>query len=134
MRVARDQCGVFDRHAFVSGEAAVVLVKLLGSWHRAGLSTAEVVTVTPAVQALNEAAMEHRAASARGNREGKGKAPGPITGAWSSTKELAAAVGLSERRIRQLQEDGLLDGRRVAGRYQFPPSTLEFIRARGEDS
>lgn len=117
-------------HALVGGAAAEVLLRrFLAGWQRSGLSHAEHAVVVEAVQALRAAAIRHRSISDLGRTEGHRKARSVDSEAWLSTRDVANSTAKTPRRILQMQAEHDLGGRKFGGRWWFPASASDRVRA-----
>ncbi|MGH2952235.1 MAG: hypothetical protein ACRDKX_09340 [Solirubrobacterales bacterium] len=124
--IQEDGNGVLGDHAVVSGSAAAVLVRLLGDWRwdfvRLGFPATTLAEVEQAVDALRAAAC---AGLARGESgQGQRKPEVERSGRWLTTNEVAAAIGRTPQRVRQLRAEDRVDGQLVAGRMRYPPETI----------
>lgn len=118
--------------AVIPGETAAILTRLLGTWTRSSvnLTNAENRLVAEAVLALQDAAALHRTST---SRRGSGEvtweaAVGNVR--WMKTAEVAEAVGLCPRRIRQLYAADVIRGRKTRGELEFAPDSPALINAR----
>lgn len=125
------ESGEVGGQAVLGGAVAGVLAHLLlhTDWrrelHRRGFPLA-----APYVEeaARNMARAGHRwgAASVSGNAEGQGVADAPSSSSCLTVREVATLVRLSERRVRQLADAGLIDGvTDTSGRWQFTTEAVD---------
>jgi hypothetical protein len=122
---------VIDTYAVIPGDVADRLVTLLGSWTRsymaAGMPHDGFLQVSEAIDALREAADR---ASRRGSGEVAAEAVwANLEAGWLSTAAVAEASGVTPRRVRQLREQGRLEGRMVGRRLCFPETAPARVRA-----
>ena len=128
-RIPGNGSGVIGEHAVIAGLPAALLSRMLADWRRQlppGVRPEQVRAVEEAVGALRVAASEHITAAQRerlpagGNGEGHAAGGSPESQPWMTTKDAAALLGTSPRRVRQLGEEGTLDSIMVDGRRMWP--------------
>jgi excisionase family DNA binding protein len=123
--------------AVLAGLPCAVLSRCLADWRRqcpAGMRTEDLLEVEAAVNAVREAAagwyaqLERERLLRAGSGEGQGKSEAADSDEWIPTREAAAILGLSTRRVRQLASERRLESAKVDGRTYFRRSQVLGLR------
>lgn len=128
--IGRARSGVVGGHAVIPGMAAAVLVRAVGDgdWRRAvppGTPPEGVEEIEEAVAALRVVAavwlegLQRERLPGRGSGEGQRQPQQSPSDEWVTTREAASLSGKSERRIRQLGQEGALEWSMIAGRLYW---------------
>lgn len=137
-----DACGTIGDVAVIDGRTAELLARLLRGSLRHGLSlqrlaselgmTAEDVEAALLGQlALEQAASWHRARLPRaGNAETRGSSVRVASEQMLDSQRVAALLGRSDRRVRQLAKAGDLPGQRGPFGWRFTPADVAGFRER----
>ena len=134
--------GAVGDRAVISGEAAAILLEHLlpanaksELIHR-GIVGEQLDAAITAVIVLREAAdfWLQSAISANGNAEGLSVQRAPESAVWITSGEAAEILQLTDRRVRQLGDEGILDSRERGGYRQFRVSEVLALRRRRKEA